>query len=202
VIKVKQIVSCVLCVVLILLTTAYSGHDASAQKIIRQPIQNVHVTAPPVHIEQTGKVVDTDPTPHYYNINLSHDLQRYTYETCVKYEVSDAYPLMLAVMWQESNFNANEISSTNDYGLMQINKQNHEWLSKQLGITDFLDAKQSILAGVYCYSCLLKKYDDYTHCLMAYNLGETGAARALRQGVTSTHYSRSVLDKLEQLKNL
>jgi hypothetical protein len=48
-----------------------------------------------------------------YKINLSKELQIYTYQICMKYNVD--YKLALAIMKHESNFNPNVISKTNDY---------------------------------------------------------------------------------------
>lgn len=141
----------------------------------------------------TTEVRAAEPT--IYNIDLSEDLQEYTYNMCLNYGIVDHYEIVLAMMWQESNYRADLISSTNDYGIMQINKCNHEWLSETLGITDFLDAKQNINAGTYIISKLLHKYDNEHEALMAYNMGEGGAARCWEQGIYSSHYSRAIMSK-------
>jgi soluble lytic murein transglycosylase-like protein len=197
VVKVKRSISYILCIVLIL-TLVHSSKATHTQFCAYKPVHVIHTTAPPKPTKHK-KIVDTNTTPRYYKVPLSHALQDYTYKICCRYKVPKAYSLIIAVMWQESNFNAREISSTDDYGLMQINKTNHAELSRLLGIKDFLDAKSSIRAGIYMYSYLLQRHSDFTVCLMSYNLGETGAKRALRRGVTSTEYSRSVLAKLKQL---
>lgn len=138
--------------------------------------------------------------PTIYDIPLDTELQRYTYDLCVEYDVEEYYPLMLAVMWHESNFNEKVVSKTNDYGLMQINKINHKWLSEKLGITDFLDAKQNIKAGVYMLSTYLLKYKDIDKALMAYNLGEAGARRYWKAGKYTTKYVQLTRKRLEQLQ--
>ena len=136
--------------------------------------------------------------PPVYNVPLSLELQQYTYNMCVEYGIADEYELVLAVMWQESNFVDNTISETDDYGLMQINSSNHAWLSELLGITDFLDAKQNIYAGVSMLAKLLNKYDTQ-EALMAYNMGEGGAQSFWDTGIYTSNYSRSVAEKREQL---
>ena len=128
-----------------------------------------------------------------YDLPLSVELQLYTYDMCNEYGIVDSYELVLAMMWKESHFKPNTISSTNDYGIMQINKINHEWLSERLGITDFLDAKQSIKAGVYIISTLLNKYNNEHKALMAYNLGEAGAKRYWKRGTYTSSYSSAVV---------
>lgn len=135
--------------------------------------------------------------PEIYNIPLAEDLQLYTYNLCEEYEITLHYPLVLAVMGHESRYDEKVISRTNDYGLMQINKVNHTWLKEQLGITDFLDAKQNILAGVHMLSTYLHKYDTVNEALMAYNMGEGGARKQWAAGNYKTAYTTKVLNTLD-----
>lgn len=138
-------------------------------------------------------------TAPVYNVALSKELQRYTYDLCVEYSIEEYYALVLAVMWHESVFDAKVISQTNDYGLMQINKINHALLSEKLGITDFLNEKQNIEAGIYILSNLILKYEDVDKALMAYNMGESGAKRRWADGVYTTTYTTRVRERLAQV---
>lgn len=137
----------------------------------------------------------------YYDIPLSEELQYYTYIRCVDLGISEYYELILATMWQESNYTPDLISKTNDYGLMQINICNHDWLSKALNITDFLDPYQSIDAGTHIIASLLLKYDDPHKALMAYNYGEAGARSHWNRGNYTSSYSRSIAEKQDTLLN-
>ena len=133
-----------------------------------------------------------------YNLDVVY--QDYLWKTCKKYKVTDYYELFIAQMYHESGFQTDIVSGTNDYGLMQINKCNHDWLSKKLGKSNFLDPYTSIEAGVYILSDYLKKYDDVQTALVCYNMGES----AIQKGIYSTKYSRGVLaDKklLVELEN-
>ena len=94
---------------------------------------------------------------------------------------------------QAGNFQADVISTTNDYGLMQINQKNHEWLSNAVGVTDFLDPYQNIQAGIYILGTLFEKYDDPHKVLMAYNMGESGASKLWDQGIYQSKYSQRVI---------
>lgn len=94
---------------------------------------------------------------------------------------------------------ASAISKSSDYGIMQINKINHEWLTEELGITDFLDPEQSILSGVYMLSDLTRKYEDPHRILMAYNMGERGARDYVSRGNTSSSYSRYIIQRRAEL---
>lgn len=138
--------------------------------------------------------------PAYYDIPLSKELQLYTYTRCVDYGIADHYELVLAMMWQESNFTPDTISKTNDYGIMQINACNHEWLRDMLGTTDFLDASQNIDAGTYIISRMLLKYEDEHKALMAYNMGENGASLNWEAGIYTSNYSRGVVAKREAIE--
>ena len=138
--------------------------------------------------------------PTYYDIPLSKDLQLYTYNKCVEYGIPDHYELVLAMMWQESNYTADLISSTDDYGIMQINSCNHSWLVDLLGPTNFLDASDNINAGVYVISKLLIKYGDEHKALMAYNMGEHGASLNWQAGNYTSDYSRGVVAKREAIE--
>ena len=138
--------------------------------------------------------------PTYYDIPLSKDLQLYTYNKCVEYGIPDHYELVLAMMWQESNYTVDLVSSTNDYGIMQINSCNHSWLVDLLGPTDFLDASDNINAGVYVISKLLIKYGDEHRALMAYNMGEHGASLNWQAGNYTSKYSRGVVAKRKAIE--
>lgn len=139
--------------------------------------------------------------PTYYDIPLSEELQLYTYTRCVDYGIADHYELVLAMMWQESNFTPDTISKTNDYGIMQINACNHEWLRDVLGTTNFLDASQNIDAGTYIISRMLLKYEDEHKALMAYNMGERGASLNWEAGIYTSNYSRGVVAKREAIES-
>lgn len=147
----------------------------------------------------SASAADTEPETKYFDIPLSTEIQDYTYSLCDEYEVP--CELVYGMIEVESSFRANVISETNDYGLMQINKCNHEWLAEKLGITDILDPKQNILAGVYMISSHLESTEgDIPLALMQYNWGETGAKRLWDQGIYSTEYTDKVVTAYEKYK--
>lgn len=160
-----------------------------------EPIVEVIEQEPVMLVEEPAE--QEEEGPEIYNIPLDDTLQRHTYNLCVDYEIEEYYPLVLAVMWRESEFVPTLISKTNDYGLMQINKINHKWLSDKLGITDFLDEEQNIHAGVFMLSLYLHKYEDIDKALMAYNMGENGAKKRWDAGIYSTNYTRTTRERLE-----
>lgn len=54
----------------------------------------------------------------YFDVPLSHSLQRYIYEVCADEGIP--VTLIIAMIDHESRFNPEAVSTTNDYGLMQI----------------------------------------------------------------------------------
>ena len=125
------------------------------------------------------------------DVPMNEELQEFIY--CLSYGYNIEFPFVMALIELESSFVPNAIGKTNDYGLMQINTCNHEWLSEKLGITDFLDPHQNIRSGMYILRYLFEKYEDPAKVLMAYNMGETGAARLWEQGIFETNYSKRIM---------
>jgi soluble lytic murein transglycosylase-like protein len=141
--------------------------------------------------------VPTNSPPRYLDVPLDEELQDHIWNLCCAYDIEEHYELVYAVIYRESSFRSN-CKSSSSWGLMQINKCNHENLSKKLGITDFLDPYQNVHAGIYMLSNLIHKYDDVTKALMAYNMGEGGASKLWRQGVYTTTYAKRVLATYKQ----
>jgi hypothetical protein len=133
----------------------------------------------------------------FYDIPLSENLQRYIFEICKGEDVPVS--LVLAMIEHESAFNPDAVSSTEDYGLMQINKVNHAQLEQDYRSADMLNPYQNVFCGIKIIGSYLKKYDGDLHkALMSYNMGEYGARKAWEEGVHSTEYSTRILELMEQ----
>lgn len=151
-----------------------------------------------------GKTLQGEPPYEYLSgsnfvpldCELSEDLQEYTYYLCQAYYID--FNFAMALMFTESSFNTDIISATGDYGLMQINKCNHESLSSALGVTDFTEPYANIRAGLFILRGLFEKYDDAAKVCMAYNMGEYGASVLWEQGIYETTYSNKVLAKADE----
>ena len=126
-----------------------------------------------------------------YDIPLDADIQEFIFYLSYGYYID--FPFVMGLIQAESSFKTDIISKTNDYGLMQINKQNHGWLSERLGLDNMLDPVQNVRAGLYILRTLFEKYDDPVMVLMAYNMGEYGAGRLWERGVYETSYTRKVM---------
>ncbi len=61
---------------------------------------------------------------------LDMEVQKYIYDRCE--ELNLDFIKTMGLIHHESKFDSTNIGSTNDYGLFQINKMNHNWLSKNL----------------------------------------------------------------------
>lgn len=141
----------------------------------------------------------TEPEVFYFDVPLSDGFQDYIRAKCIEYDVP--MELVIALIDKESSFRSDVVSKTNDYGYMQINKCNHEWLSETLGVSNFLDPYENVFCGIYIISGHLEKTDGNIElALMRYNCGATGARRLWEQGTYSTSYSRSVMTLYESYK--
>lgn len=132
---------------------------------------------------------------YYPDVDLDRVTQDFIYVEAAEAAVD--YELVLAIIRHESRCDPDAISATNDYGLMQINRINHEWLAEEYGLTNMLDPQQNIIAGITILA-QSSKYDDGTEAglhkmLMSYNMGPTGAAEAWDAGTYSTSYTKTIM---------
>lgn len=155
-----------------------------------------------VPVYSTDKLPETSDI-FYFDVPLSHSLQRYIYEICADENVP--VTLVYAMIEHESQFNPEIVSKTDDYGLMQINEVNHTWLNEEYRCADMLDPYQNVFCGIKVIGSYIQNYNDYGLALMAYNMGDYGAKKAWENGIKSTSYSESVLalmQKYEQEVNV
>lgn len=163
---------------------------------------DVEAASPTQQRITTPKVIEVSSTATEKEIKplgvpgvpLDYDLQKAMYEYCQKYGVP--FALALAVAEKESNFNPDAVSKTDDYGLMQINRCNFEYLQNK-GI-DPLTYEGNIEAGVMLLGENLTLYGDEGLAVMAYNCGRTGAKRLWDKGTYSTAHSRAVMELYEK----
>lgn len=124
---------------------------------------------------------------------LSYELQEFMQDCCEEYGVP--YALALAIAEVETHFDPDAVSRTGDYGLMQINECNHEWLL-EMGL-DPLTHEGNIEAGIYIIAGHLDRYGEPELALMAYNCGASGAQKLWDAGTYQTDYSRKVMAAYE-----
>ena len=130
----------------------------------------------------------------------SYDIQKLTYDICE--ESGRDYLFTLAIIQLNPSLRSYCIKSkTHDYGLMQINKSNHNELKKELGLTDIMDPSQNIQAGQYYIYDYINKYGSLSCALMAYNMGESNAKKLWKKGVYETNYSKAILSIYNAYQN-
>ncbi len=134
------------------------------------------------------------------DIPLNKDEQEFLYLISKDYGIS--YPFILALIDTESGFNKEAISTTEDYGLMQINRVNHNWLKETLQVKNLLDANDNIRCGALILQNLFSKYSTEEEVLMAYNMGQSGAKKLWDKGVYNTNYSDKVLETKKKYEDM
>ncbi len=175
------------------LTPKSSGDEISDEA--QPPIYGTAEPGEPDELYTHGNTLNFTPL----DCELPADLQEYTYYLCEAYSLD--FNFVMAVMCIESQFNPDVISSTNDYGLMQINIINHAWLSDELGIADFTEPYSNIRAGIYILHGLFRKYEDPERVLMSYNMGEYAAGVLWEHGIHSTDYSEKIIAQADSYRN-
>lgn len=111
------------------------------------------------------------------------------------------YPLTLAVMECESQFDPDAVGAVGEIGLMQLNPgpggAYHADLRAATGMDPNAPAG-NIAGGCYLLGTYLDKYGDTAKALMAYNAGPGGAAKLWAAGITSTEYTAKVMAAMER----
>ena len=147
--------------------------------------------------EMSGEWVNGEGKFVPLNVPMDEDLQEFIFYLSQAYEMD--FTFVMALIQRESSYKPDVISASNDYGLMQINEINHPYLQEQLGITDFTEPYGNVRAGMFILRKLFEKYETPEKVLMAYNMGEGGAARLWEQGIFEINYSKTILQIQREL---
>lgn len=146
-------------------------------------------------------VPDLTSDVFYYDIPLSKSLQRYIYEVCADERVP--VTLILAMIEHESRFNPEAVSDSDDYGLLQINKVNHDMLDEKYRCDDLLNPYQNIFCGVKIIGKYIERYDgNLNRAIMAYNMGDYGARKAWENGVETISTSTTILALMQDYERV
>ena len=193
---VRQIVLVALAIFIVGGVVGYTIRAVSAKST-----PTVEVVEPTLSVETTEVTTSerVEDIKVYYDCPLSHDLQDYIRTLCGNYGVPMS--LIIAMIDVESSFRADVISKTNDYGLMQINIINHEWLREEYDITDFLDPYQNVFCGIAMIAEHYNRYCDVNRAVMAYNLGLAGAKRLWDKSIFRTSYTDKINAAMEVYEN-
>lgn len=156
-------------------------------------------------IAQSVNAQTADAGFRAYNIKLPVEQQKFAYNISKKYGIQ--YELFLAVMSQESGFNAGAVGGGNSYGLCQIHVSNHASLRSKLGISNFLDPYDNMTAGAYLLAQYFSTARKVTggdtvevYALNSYNMGEgIYFNNCYSKGIVNRGYSNSVIAKRNRL---
>ena len=168
-------------------------------KLTTPPPETITVTKTVEVPAKSNVLVDTADV-FLFDVPLSDSLQRYIYEICADENVP--VTLVMAMIEHESGFDPEAVSPTDDYGLMQINAVNHEWLKEEYRCADMMNPYQNVLCGISIISSYIDKYGELDKALMAYNMGNYGAQKAWKNGVTSIAYSEEILSLMKEYEEV
>ena len=130
----------------------------------------------------------------------SEEIQWAAWQVCtVEYPDLVNYSTLLAQLYHESRWNPTAISTTNDYGVAQINIVNLQSLANRLGCT--IDEVKfeplwNIRAAMLVWSDNINNYSptNLAGYLMRYNMGPGGASQHIANGTVS-EYARCIIDE-------
>lgn len=127
--------------------------------------------------------------------DLEAETQWAIFELCS--QDTDLFCATMAIAYSESRFTADLLGDNGkSVGMMQINTDYHQDRMEALGVTDLTDPVQCAAVAID----YLKELEDITGATpddpalyMAYNMGPSGARKAIAAGRETTPYSEAVL---------
>ena len=148
---------------------------------------------------QEAELVAVTEQARLYDVPLSADLQEHISGLCEDYGVD--MPLVLAIIGQESNYNADVVGDNgNSIGLMQIQPHHHQQRMDKLGVVDLTDPYQNVTVGIDLLAELIGENNGTEWAVIAYNAGASTADYNNAIG-TRTEYAESVLILREMIEN-
>ena len=123
-------------------------------------------------------IVEIIPAPTHYSVNgavLYYNYQDFIYTLCKQWGVEEYFPILLCQFYQESRFKQSAISSTNDYGICQLNARYHDAWEKEVGHPEWdvkTDPYANMYIGVYLMANKIKNRNGNIDIAMTdYNAG-------------------------------
>ena len=147
---------------------------------------------------KVNKMVAETSEKQLYPVPLDEDLQLHIIDLCNDYNVEPE--LVLAVIGQESNYNANAIGDNGkSFGLMQVQKQFHEDRMVKVGATDLLNPYDNVAVGIDILAECLNEGRGLEWALHCYN-GWVEYADYMQATGQVSDYTESVLKLYGELK--
>ena len=170
--------------------------DAPALTIIQTP-PAPPPTADPLPMDNARELWsverDKQDTP-LLSADLDATTQWAIYDVCDR--DNQLFCTVMAIAWKESLYQTDTIGDSGDsIGMMQINTRWNTDRMERLGVTNLTDPVQSSMVAVDLLRELAETFDSGisdTTTLMAYNMGPTGARRAIDAGTYETAYTQEV----------
>lgn len=179
-----------------------------------EPVKNVVKTTETENVS-SGEFVNTKKNGiTYYNISLSTDLQTYAYE--ISQLCPDvSYELVLAMLYTESEFDANAKGYNNngtvDQGIAQINSDYTDHYAEVSGLYESFDPYNAE-HGIKACACKLQTLADVwknngvtdsatleLYSIQSYHMGVVGFKNYKAKYGASSSYSNLVLERKNQL---
>ena len=175
--------------------------DAPALTIIQTP-PAPPPTADPLPMDNARELWsverDKQDTP-LLSADLDATTQWAIYDVCDRDD--QLFCTVMAIAWKESLYQTDTIGDSGDsIGMMQINTRWNTDRMERLGVTNLTDPVQSSMVAVDLLRELAETFDSGisdTTTLMAYNMGPTGAKRAMDAGTYETTYTQEVIAMLQ-----
>ena len=146
-----------------------------------------------------GRVLSESTPPLLWSVPLSAEVQWRIFDLCG--EDVGLFCSVMAIAHQESRFDAAAVGdSGRSLGMMQINYCYHTERMERLGVSDLTDPVQCAAVGISYIQDLADRFQvgtDSQILYLAYNMGPTGAQKAMARGQYSSSYSRAAADSYE-----
>jgi len=116
--------------------------------------------------------------------------------------------LLAAVIYQESKFDANAVSSSGAVGLMQLLPETAQGIADRTGghgwhESDLVDPELNVRYGAWYLRHLLDKYGDEELALAAYNAGQSNVDRWREEGIgIQFAETRRYVERVHELKQI
>lgn len=128
---------------------------------------NIHITDRPPHDKKHKILLTTLKRPKGFKEPVDTGRRYDDLISTHARKTGLSYPLLMAIIKSESNFNPQAVSSKGAKGLMQLMPDT--W--RQFGVTDPFNAEQNIRAGSAYFREMYDRFQDLTLALAAYNAG-------------------------------
>lgn len=159
--------------------------------------------------EELGQKIEIVKRIPDYNIPLSKELQRFTWEQSKKYGIE--YETVLALLKTESNFNPKAVSyNYSSRGIAQLNSNTYPWLAREIKVKNFdvYNPYHNIKASIWYLNYLKQYWLDRGYSekqskelmLLAYNKGIGNARKHVRQyGTSRSNYTKKVYENKNKI---